>query len=173
MSIGTSEILGIDIGRVIIGGANDGSGKIFNQTGFLSTPFVDGVVSGIKYVVDEQRFAEVHLLSRSGATVQHLTNMLLSQTGFFDSTGLDSRNVHYCLRNSEKTTIAAELGITHFIDDRYGVLATMEGIVRERFWFTQGKEITRTQRATAQRQGIEVTTGWTSLTYLLSKDIEK
>jgi hypothetical protein len=54
----------------------------------------------------------------------------LDRHDFAASTGIDSNHLIFCRQRSEKTTRCAELGITHFVDDRSDVLEAMEGIVR-------------------------------------------
>ena len=54
---------------------------------------------------------------------------------FFERTGIDSRNVRFCLKRPEKALHCREIGITHFIDDRTDVLEAMIGVVPNLYLF--------------------------------------
>jgi hypothetical protein len=54
---------------------------------------------------------------------------------FFERTGIDSRNVRFCLKRPDKAVHCRELGLTHFIDDRTDVLDAMAGVVLNRYLF--------------------------------------
>ena len=71
---------------------------------------------------------------------------------FFERTGIDSSNVRFCLKRPEKAVHCAEIGITHFIDDRTDVLDAMVGVVPNLYLFGP-------QRAQA-RPGMQHVTTW-------------
>jgi len=71
---------------------------------------------------------------------------------FFERTGIDSRNVRFCLRRPEKAVHCRELGLTHFIDDCTDVLDAMASVVPNRFLFGP-------QRAQA-RPGMQPVATW-------------
>ena len=54
---------------------------------------------------------------------------------FFERTGIDSRNVRFCLKRPQKALHCREIGITHFIDDRADVLEAMMGVVPNLYLF--------------------------------------
>lgn len=58
-----------------------------------------------------------------------IENAWLEHHDTFDRTGIDADRVRFCRRRADKATICAELGLTHFIDDRIDVLAPMRGVV--------------------------------------------
>jgi hypothetical protein len=48
---------------------------------------------------------------------------------------LDPGRVRFCRERPDKAVIAAELGLTHFVDDRVDVLEHMVGVVTHRYLF--------------------------------------
>jgi hypothetical protein len=131
--------LGLDIGRVIIGGGAPGSGE---DTSFfegsmddaLRTPPVDGAFDAIPSLV--QLFAgRVWLISKCGPRTEERTRQWLSHHRFFDRTGIPPANARFCRRREDKAEHCAELAVTHFIDDRPDVLAILRPTVGHRFLF--------------------------------------
>jgi hypothetical protein len=77
----------------------------------------------------------VWVVSKGGPRIQKLNENWLDRHDFDASTGINSNHLVFCRQRSKKATRCAELGITHFVDDRSDVLETMEGIVGHRFMF--------------------------------------
>lgn len=130
--------LGVDIGRVIIEGSSpDGPDTAFFSGGLenaKSTPAVAGVFDALAVLVE--RFErEVWLVSKCGERVEARTKAWLEHHDLFDRTGIDASQLRFCRRRSDKAPICAELGITHFIDDRIDVLAPMRGVVEHLYLF--------------------------------------
>lgn len=125
-------ILGIDIGRVIIGGDGKDDTSFFTN-GFLLTPELPGAIDSIAKLVP--MFDAVYLVSKCGAKVQHKSKTWLYWYKFSQRTGIPEDNFRFCLTRPEKAPICKELGITHFIDDKLDVLEHMNGIVANRFLF--------------------------------------
>lgn len=48
-------------------------------------------------------------------------------------------NVRFCLRRPEKAIHCAELGITHFVDDKPDVIAAITPVVPHRYFFKDWK----------------------------------
>src|SRR4051812_16936999 len=113
--------LGIDIGRVIIGGGT-GPGA---DTAFLSgddrraleTPPVEGALDAITDLV--AAFAgRVWLVSKAGPRIQARTRSWLDSRSFFNRTGVPKEHLRFCRERPQKAEHARELVLTHFIDDR-------------------------------------------------------
>lgn len=49
----------------------------------------------------------------------------LKESRFFEQTGVPQDNLYYCAERKDKAPICAELGVTHFIDDRPEVMAAL------------------------------------------------
>jgi hypothetical protein len=130
--------LGVDIGRVIIGG---GSGPGGSDTQFfsgdtarmLATPAVPGAFATLARLVP--RFEEVWLVSKCGERVQRHTRQWLDHHDFAGRTGIGRGNVRFCLRRPDKAIHCADLGITHFIDDKVDVHQALRDVVPHRYLF--------------------------------------
>ena len=82
-------------------------------------------------------------MSKAGPRVQEKTRHWLRHHAFFERTGIPAPNLRFCLERPQKAQHCAELGITHFIDDRADVLGHLEGVVGHRFLFgPQRKPVT-------------------------------
>ena len=131
----TPEILGVDIGGVVISRQPDRSDTSFFHGRYLETPAVPGALDALRAITDAQRFAEVWFVSKCGANVQRKTVEWLHAHDAFTRTGIPEARLRFCLHRPEKATIARELGLTHFVDDRVDVLDAMAEVVRHRFLF--------------------------------------
>ncbi|MGI5184165.1 hypothetical protein ACQEVZ_48705 [Dactylosporangium sp. CA-152071] len=129
--------LGVDIGRVIIGGAAPGGGDTQFFSGdtarMLATPAVPGALEALARLVP--RFEQVWLVSKCGERVQRHTRQWLDHHAFAARTGIPREHLRFCLRRPEKAVHCAELGITHFVDDKLDVHEALRGIVPHRFLF--------------------------------------
>jgi hypothetical protein len=124
--------LGIDIGRVIIGGGDEpGADTRFldgDERRAMSTPAVQGAFPTIAELV--RAFAgRVWLVSKAGARVQDRTRRWLDANSFYTTTGVARTHLRFCRERPQKADHARELGLTHFIDDRFDVLLALRGVV--------------------------------------------
>lgn len=118
-------ILGIDIGNVIIEGRGAEDTSFFSDN-FLNTPSVADAFYAIARLVP--MFSETHLVSKCGDNVQRKTRLWLEHQGFYEKTGVQPWNVHFCLDRADKAPICDRLGITHFIDDKLEVLGYLKSV---------------------------------------------
>jgi len=153
----TQEIrLGVDIGRVIIDGSNhpDGADTAFftgDTARLLRTPSVADVFEVLPRLV--RCFdGRVWLVSKCGERVEQRTKLWLAHHDFAARTGIPVGNLRFCRRRPEKAVHCAELGITHFIDDRPDVHEALAGVVAHRYLFGP-------QRGPAPR-GVVATPTW-------------
>ncbi len=129
--------LGVDIGRVIIGGGGPGG----NDTQFfsgdtarmLATPAVPGAFDTLARLVPH--FAQVWLVSKCGERVQRRTRQWLDHHDFAARTGIPGDHLRFCLKRPEKAGHCADLGITHFVDDKLDVHQALRGVVPHRYLF--------------------------------------
>ncbi len=131
--------LGIDIGRVIIDGEHhpDGSDTAFfdgDEAAMLRTPAVPDALAAIARLTASFD-GRVWLVSKCGPRVQQRTLRWLRHHRFFELTAVPSDNVRFCLRRTDKGIHCAELGITHFVDDKADVHEALEGLVPNRYLF--------------------------------------
>lgn len=130
--------LGIDVGRVLISAGDESKPDTSFIAGTLedalATPPYDGMFDVVPALVE--RFeGQVWIVSKCGKRVQDRTLQWFERHQFFERTGIQSKNVRFCLQRPEKAVHCRELAITHFIDDRIDVLGAMAGIVRYRYLF--------------------------------------
>ncbi|MFG1818401.1 hypothetical protein ACGFIF_31875 [Kribbella sp. NPDC049174] len=128
--------LGIDIGRVIIDGSSGTGDTSFfsgDTTAMLRTPAVPGAFEAIARLVP--RFGAAWLISKCGPRVQQRSLEWLRHHRFFELTGIAEGNVRFCLQRPQKAIHCADLGITHFVDDKPDVIAAIDGVVPYRYLF--------------------------------------
>lgn len=128
--------LGIDIGRVIIDGSSGPGDTSFfsgDTAAMLRTPAVPGAFAAIARLVP--LFGDAWLVSKCGPRIQQRSLEWLRHHRFFEQTGIAEGNVRFCLRRPEKALHCAELGITHFVDDKADVIAAIMPVVPHRYLF--------------------------------------
>jgi hypothetical protein len=131
--------LGIDIGRVIISG-DHGSGKgdtsFFsgNDAALFATPMVPGAFTAIATLVEHFE-GRASLVSKCGPNVAGRSIRWLTHHDFWNVTGISCESVRFCKERREKAGICKQLAVTHFIDDKVDVIASLDGIVENRFLF--------------------------------------
>lgn len=128
--------LGIDIGRVIIaGGAGAGDTSFFSgdTAAMLRTPAVPDAFEAIARLVP--LFGDTWLVSKCGPRVQRRSREWLLHHRFFERTGIPPEQVRFCLRRPDKAVHCADLGITHFVDDKPDVIAAITPVVPHRYLF--------------------------------------
>jgi len=131
--LGPTASLGIDVGRVIMcpvrdDGQPDTSFLTSSDTDALETPAAPGmweVVPGLVDLFD----GRVWLVSKAGARIETLTRRWFEHHRFFERTSLPPDAARFCRKREDKRVHAAELGLTHFIDDRVDVLGHLRGLV--------------------------------------------
>jgi hypothetical protein len=132
-------VLGVDFGRVINDGASHPSG---NDTAFLTgseqmmlaTPVMAGAIDGLTALVRDFE-SRVWIISKAGPRIQANTERWLSHHGFWDVTGIPSTQNRFVRQRRDKADVCAEVGVTHFVDDRSEVISTLDGVVAHRFLF--------------------------------------
>ncbi|MET7277187.1 hypothetical protein ABZS29_03065 [Kribbella sp. NPDC005582] len=128
--------LGIDIGRVIINGTSGPGDTSFfagDTAAMLRTPAVPEAFDTIARLVP--RFAETWLVSKCGPRIQARSLEWLRHHDFFAQTGIPEGNVRFCLRRPEKAIHCADLGLTHFVDDKPDVIAAVQPVVQHAYLF--------------------------------------
>lgn len=125
--------IGVDVGRVLVG-ASDTSGKA--DSSFLDgndakalarepEPYAFEVVGRLW----KSTGGGVWIVSKCGTRIESLTRRWLDHHRFHETTGVPREHLRFCKRRPEKRNHAAELQLTHFIDDRLDVLEPMVGLV--------------------------------------------
>lgn len=135
------EVLGVDIGGVIIQSPRKGStgpDTMFFTDRFLETPAVPGAFEALARLT--QRFgARIHLVSKAQPATQERTRLWLEHHHFHLLTGIYVSHVEFCLERKDKAGICERLGVTHFVDDKLEVLSYLP-TVPNRFLFCPRSE---------------------------------
>ncbi len=143
--------LGIDIGRVIIAGDGipDATGTFVaskpggdhdtaffegDEAAMLATPEMPGAFDSIAALFPLFG-GRVWLVSKCGPRVQARTLRWLSGHDFCGRTGVPPEHVRFCRARAEKRLHCAELGLTHFVDDRPDVHEAIHDIVEYQYLF--------------------------------------
>jgi len=139
--------IGIDIGRVIISavGSDGASDTVFLSGGedaAMQTPPEPGAIETIARLV-QAAHGQAWLVSKAGPRIQARSRKWLHHVDFFHRTGLPEQNLRFCRERQGKAAHAQALRLTHFIDDRVGVLQHLRGTVPNLYLF--GRQKTRTQ----------------------------
>ena len=114
------EVLGVDVGGVIIDRVNDGTDTSFFGHNFLQTTAVPDVFDVLKSL--SGRFSKIVVVSKCGQRIQEQTLKWLDHQEFYQRTGILKSDVHFCRERRDKAGICERLGVTHFVDDRLEVL---------------------------------------------------
>lgn len=122
------EVLGVDVGGVIIDKVNDNTDTSFFGDNYLQTTATLGVFEALQRLVSERFGEHVHLVSKCGKRVQEKTLRWLDHHQFYERTGIGREHVYFCLERHEKAGICRRLGVTHFIDDRLEVLGSLQTV---------------------------------------------
>src|SRR5579875_385465 len=117
--------LGVDFGRVINDAAGHPSGDdtVFlggTEERMLETPSMEGCFEALQRLCDVLH-GHIWIVSKCGPAVQARTERWLLHHKFFDETGIAADHLRFCRRRADKAVHCQELGITHFVDDRYDV----------------------------------------------------
>jgi hypothetical protein len=137
-----SDILGIDIGGVIITPARASGDTSFFSSDYLATPPMEGAFDAIARL-GQERFDAVHLVSKCGPGVEKKTRAWLAHHGFHDLTGVPPERMHFCRARADKAPICKSLGVTHFVDDRLEVLGYLSSVPVRYLFQPDAKEMAR------------------------------
>ncbi|MCU1686197.1 MAG: hypothetical protein JWQ81_6936 [Amycolatopsis sp.] len=131
--------LGVDFGKVINAGRSaPGKGDtVFLSGGYdqaMATPASAGCFDALARLT-AQFEGRVWVVSKCGERIQQRTEQWLDHHDFWARTGIDSDQLRFCRRRPDKAVHCAELGITHFVDDRADVLGHLRDLVPHLYLF--------------------------------------
>lgn len=118
------KALGVDIGNVIIDFRVLDPDFELTEENYSSVPSVAGSF-GALMMLNKHFDGEVYLISKATPWAQARIKQWFIDNGFFETTGLNPKNIYFTAERGEKTGICESLGITHFVDDRIEVLSSM------------------------------------------------
>jgi hypothetical protein len=129
-------VLGVDIGGVIVDRVAEDQDTSFFGSRPMETPAVEGAFDALARLVTTFE-GRVHIVSKAGPKIAALSHEWLALHGVFDQIGIPESNLWFVRRRPEKAPICAQVGITHFIDDRPDVLQHL-ATVPHQFLFLGG-----------------------------------
>lgn len=133
----TQSILGVDVGGVIVDRVAEGQDTSSFGSRPLLTPAVPGVFDALAVLTEGPFEGRVHIVSKAGSRVAANTEAWLEHHALFRRTGIPAGNLHFVRTQADKAPVCARLGITHFVDDRLDVLASLT-TVPHRYLFAGG-----------------------------------
>ena len=156
----TKEVLGVDVGGVLISKAHDGTDTSFFSDQFLETPMVTDAFATLARLSQERFRDDIHLVSKCGPRTQAKTKLWLAHRRFEEITGIPLAQVHFCRERRDKAPICKRLGVSHFIDDRLEVLGYLT-TVSQRYLFMPDEQ--ETQRHARHLAGVRVVRSWAEI----------
>jgi len=126
--------IGIDIGRVIIGG--NGEDTFFTED-FLETPEVPGAFEAIFELPKAGH--EIHLISKCGEAVENKSLIWLNYYGFLYA-AVPRHRVHFVRKRHLKVFMAQALELDIFIDDRQDIIESMQKVITHPILFTSWEQ---------------------------------
>jgi hypothetical protein len=124
----------VDVGGVIIKPDDEVEDTSFFGAGYLRTPAVPGAFEGLASLVRDRFGEDVHLVSTCSEPTERRTRGWLDHHDFYGRTGIATAHVHFVRTREAKAPVAADLGLTHFVDDKLEVLSYLS-TVAHRFLF--------------------------------------
>lgn len=160
-----ADILGVDIGGVIIDRVNDDTDTSFFGDNYLATTAVPGAFASLARLAPGRFGGRVFLVSKCGARVEAKTRDWLAYHDFHAQTGIPASHVHFCRRRPDKAEVCERLGVTHFIDDRLEVLGYLEHVANLYLFRPERREMNRHAR---HLRRVQIVHEWDEVESLLS-----
>ncbi|CAM4061969.1 hypothetical protein GCM10009799_40900 [Nocardiopsis rhodophaea] len=122
---------------MIIDRVADGQDTSFFGDRPMETPAVDGAFDALAELATAPFAGRVHIVSKAKPATAQRTREWLDQHGFAERTGIPASHLHFVPERADKAPVCAQLGVTHFVDDRLDVLEHLT-TVPHRYLFTGG-----------------------------------
>jgi hypothetical protein len=119
---------------VIIQPADDDEDTSFFGANYLRTPEVPDAFDALATLRETVFGDAVWIVSKCGETTERRTREWLAEHDFHRRTGIPTDRLRFCRERADKAPIAADLELTHFVDDRLEVLGYLT-TVSHRFLF--------------------------------------
>jgi hypothetical protein len=152
-----AEILGVDVGGVIIDRVNDNTDTSLFSDNYLATTAVPGAFEALARLAAGRFGGQGFLGSKCGARVEAKTREWLHHHDFHARTGIPAEHLHFCRRRPDKAGICERLGVTHFIDDRLEVLGYLDTVTNLYLFRPDACEMKRHTRHLVQ---VEIMESW-------------
>jgi len=159
-------VLGVDIGGVIIDkDANDDSDTSLFGPNFLNATAVTGAFESLTQLATSFK---TYLISKCGPNVEQRTREWLAHNNFYATTGIPEGHLRFCGKRNEKAAICAELGVTHFVDDRLEVLSYLPPNIKKYLFRSNPEEVQKFEKFLKQVTKVE---SWEALLHALRTNL--
>jgi hypothetical protein len=111
--------IGIDIGNVLT--KRDTDIRPFGED-YLNVQPCDGAFEAVTILAEIAGPSNIFIISKCSLENQKKSLEWLEYKNFFSLTGVRQEHVYFCLKRSDKRTIAENLQLNYFVDDRWTVL---------------------------------------------------
>lgn len=130
MVMNTRPVLGIDLGGVVMGPRNPMLHEHDEgfDAAFLARPEIPSAIACLARASKERFQKKVFVISKRSRKTRPLALRWLFVNGFFDRLGIPREHVHFCETQDQKAPLCEQLGVTHFVDNRLGVLRHMHAV---------------------------------------------
>ena len=135
------DVLGIDVGGVIIAASNDNTDTSFFSDNYLNSVSVEGVFEAVAHLIRVKFGPNAHIVSKCGLRIETKTRSWLAHHDFYDRTGLPPEHLHFVRKREDKAPVCTEVGITHFVDDRLDVLRHLHDVANRFLFVGHANEI--------------------------------
>jgi hypothetical protein len=161
-------VLGIDVGGVIVTRADGDADTSFFGDRPMETPPVEGAFEALGALT--QLFdGRVYVISKAKQKTAATTRAWFEHVSFYSLTGISPGNVHFVLERPHKAPLCAKYGVTHFVDDRLDVLASLD-CVPHRYLFTGG--LGGHAMPSDVPSDVEVVDGWLALEATIGRSLK-
>ena len=153
------DILGVDVGGVIIDRVDPTADTSFFSDNYLETPAVSGAFDALD-ILGKCRFKEIYIVSKCGERVEDRTRRWMEYHGFFEKAGILRENLFFCRTRKGKAPLCEKLGIHFFVDDRLEVLSHLKTVPHQ---FLFNGDIKEAQRFSEHLPKVTVVNEWKEL----------
>lgn len=154
------RVLGVDIGGVVLDSAHYDEDATPDGPVLVAASEIPGARTALMTLRDKLFGHEIFLVSKCGPRTEARARQWLAEEGFLDAIGISAANAKFCRHRSDKAGICAELGVTHFVDDRLEVLSYLD-VVASRYLFQP--DLNEVAKFAAHLPLVTVVDGWPAL----------
>lgn len=123
------EVLGVDIGEVLIEQFPANPELSFLGPNYLNTPEMPDAFRVLRRLHDERFGDNIFLITRCRAKIRDKRIEWLDHHKFYERVGLPRMLPRYCWNPYNKSNVCYDLGMTHFIDNEPGELIHLEDLI--------------------------------------------
>lgn len=124
-----TEVLGVDIGQVIIEQRPKDQNLIFRGPNYLNSPEMPDAFRVLRRLRDERFGENILLVTRCWRVVQEKRIEWLDHHNFYERIGIPRVRPLYCWTPQYKAVVCRNLFISHFIDDDPRELIHLGGLI--------------------------------------------